>query len=102
MQTAFTTKCRLLADGKIARRLLGFSPARFVQVTVKTEILSSEALGQENDLIGVSRKMFNDVEDGREHGGLEALNGDPFGEAAVWQRADQIQGVIHCGPQLGK
>src|SRR4029453_15689332 len=47
------TKWRLLADRKIARLLLGFSPARLVQVTVKTEIFSSEALGQENDLISV-------------------------------------------------
>src|SRR5262245_7159554 len=82
--------------------LRGFSPARFVQVTVETEIFSSEALGQENDLIGVPREMFNDVEDGRQHCGVIALNGDLFREPPVRQRADQIHGLTHCAVQLCK
>jgi hypothetical protein len=43
--------------------LLGFFPARLFQATVKTEIFSSEALGQQNDLTGVPGKMFNHVKD---------------------------------------
>jgi hypothetical protein len=40
-----TTKRGLPAHRKIASLLLGFTPACFVQITVKTEIFSSEALG---------------------------------------------------------
>ena len=87
------TRRGLLVHGKT--RLGGFSPARFVQVTVETEISSSEALGQENDLIGVPRKVFNDVEDGREHGRVVALNGDLFGEPPVRQEGGSGHGLTH-------
>jgi hypothetical protein len=46
--------------------------------------------------------MFNDVEDGGEHGGVGALNGDLFGEPPVWQRADQSQGFTYRATQLCK
>ena len=77
-----------------------FSPARFVQVTVETEIFSGEALREQNDLIGVARKMFYDVEDGREHCRVVALNGDLFCEPLVWQSADQIHRLTHGAAQL--
>ena len=83
----------------ITNSLVGFSPARFVQVTVETEISSSEALREQNDLIGVARKMFYDVEDGREHCRVVALNGDLFCESPVWQSADQIHRLTHGAAQ---
>ena len=83
-------------------RLRGSFPARFVQVTIKAEILSSESLGQQDDLIGVPGEMFNDVKDRRQHSGVEALNGDRFGEPPVWQRADQSHRLIDGATQLCK
>ena len=52
------TRQGLLVHRSVARFLLGFFPTRLVQVTVETEIFSSEALGQQNDLIGVPGKML--------------------------------------------
>ena len=58
-------------DGRASSRFLAASSC---EIAVETEIFARYVFGEQNDLIGVAGKVFDDVKDRREHGRVVSLD----------------------------